>query len=137
LLYARSGAQRSAFDGAAAAELTAESALELHHAAEAEQGGDLVLAFERAEHAGEVARGGDLRACAAAERLATGVAAEVVVPVAAGGLGDELELAGAGVQLDHRVAHAGEIELLAVGATGVEVVERLGPGVYVERTAVA
>jgi hypothetical protein len=48
--------ERSALDDPAADEF----AVELDHAAEAEQGGDVVLAFEGAEHAGEVAGGGDL-----------------------------------------------------------------------------
>jgi hypothetical protein len=85
-----------------------------------------VLAFERAEHAGEVARGGDLGADAAAERLAACVAAEVVVPVAVGGLGDELELAGAGSSSITRFAQVDAVDLLPVAAAGVEVVERLG-----------
>ncbi len=44
--------------------------------------GDVVVALERAEHAGEVAGGGDLGAQASAEGLAACVAAEVVVAAA-------------------------------------------------------
>src|SRR6266508_6127976 len=119
----RRGETASAFD--AAGESAAEFAVELDRAAEAKQGWDLLLAFEGAEHAGEVAGGSDLRAYAAAERLAACLATEVVVAVAAGWLGDEFELAGAGVELDHRVAQVQAVELLSVGAAGVEVVERL------------
>jgi hypothetical protein len=65
-LVGGAGGAPSALDDAAADEL----AVELDHAAETEEGGDLVLAFEGAEHAGEVAGRGDLGAYAAAERLA-------------------------------------------------------------------
>jgi hypothetical protein len=67
----------SALDAAAAAELVAEAAFEIHEAAEAEQPLDVLLAVEGAEHAGEVVSRCDLRAQASAERLAVGAAAEV------------------------------------------------------------
>ena len=103
----------------------AEFAVELDQAAEAEQCGDVVLALECAEHAGEVAGGGDLRAKALAEGLAACVAAEVVVAARADRLGDELQLAGAGVQLDHRAGQVAEVERLVRRAAGVEIVECL------------
>jgi hypothetical protein len=86
--------------GASAAEI----ALELDQAAEAEEGLDLVLAAESAEHAGEVSWRGDLRAEAAAKGLSACVPAEVVVAARAGRLRHESELAGAGLQVDHRIA---------------------------------
>ena len=62
---------------------------------------------------------------AAAERFAVGAAAEVVVAARAGRLRRELELASARLQLDKRLLEVAEVECLAVGAAGVQVVERL------------
>ena len=54
---------------------------------------NVFLAPERAEHASEVARGGDGGAKSAADRLPDGCAAEVLVTAGAFGEGDDLHLA--------------------------------------------
>jgi integrase/recombinase XerC len=108
----------------AATELAVEAALEVHQAAEAEESFDVLIAVEGAEHAGEIVGGGDLRAEAAAERLAVGTAPQVVVATRAGRFGHELELAGASLELDHRPGRVGEVERFAIDA-GVEIRERL------------
>jgi hypothetical protein len=76
LLYVRGHRTVSALD--TAAELTAELALEVHEAAEAEESVDVLVAVEGAEHAGEVVGGGDPGAEAVSERFAGGAAAQVV-----------------------------------------------------------
>ena len=102
-----------------------EAVLEVHQAAEAEQSLDVLVAAEGTEHAGEVVGGGDLGAEAAAERLTIGAAAEVVVTTRPGWLGNELELAGACLELDDLPGQVAQVVRIAFGAMGVEVAERL------------
>jgi hypothetical protein len=84
---------------------------------------------EGAEHAGEVAWGGGLGADALSERLAAGVAAQVVVATGTRRLGDELQLARSGAQRHHGLVKGAEVESFAVAALGLEVVEPvLEPG---------
>ena len=75
----REGRRRPRLDVDAPVELEAalgdELSLELDQAAEAEQSLDVLFAIERAEHAGEVVRRGDLGAEAAAKWLALCAAA--------------------------------------------------------------
>jgi hypothetical protein len=79
------------------------------------------------EHPRKVADRGNPRAKGFADRFAGGGAAEVVVAAAgARRLGDDLQLAGFGLQLEHGLPGqiAVEPRPLAVGKAGVEVVER-------------
>src|SRR3954463_9513780 len=116
---------RLAFAGPAAVAF----AFELDQAAEAEQGRELFGLFEGAEHAGEIAGGGDLRADTLAEWFAAGVAAQVVVAARAGRLRDELQLARARAQCHHGLVERFEVEAFAVTPSGLEVVEAvLQPG---------
>jgi len=58
-----------------------------------------------------------------------GGAARVVEPARAGRLGHELEVTGARLELNHRSGQVVQVERRAVGAVGVEIVERgLQPG---------
>ena len=86
----------------------------------------VLFAAEGGEHARVVVERGDRGAEAAAERLASRAAAEVVVAARAGRLGDDLQLARVRLQLEHRLAAevALERERLAVWAARVQLVER-------------
>ena len=67
----------------------------------------VLLAAEGGEHARVVVERGDRGAEAAAERFAAGAAAQVVVAARPGRLGDDLQLARVGLQLEHRLARRG------------------------------
>src|SRR3954464_206357 len=97
---------RLAFAGPAAVAF----AFELDQAAEAEQGRELFGLFEGAEHAREIARGGDLRADTLAERLTAGMAAQVVVTAGAGRLRDKAQITGARSQRHHGLVVRVEVE---------------------------
>lgn len=86
----------------------------------------VALAAEGGEHAGVIAEGGDGGADAAAEWFVAGVSAEVVVAAGAGRLGNDLELAGITLELEHRRPAKISFEngRLAVGTTSVQVIER-------------
>jgi hypothetical protein len=111
----------SELDAAAATKLSGELALEVHEAAEAEEASGVLLAAESAQHSGEVVDGGDLWAESASEWFAVCAAAQVVVAARACRFGDELELAGARLELHDRPLEAAEVEPLAVGTAGIEV----------------
>ena len=80
----RTSLRRSALDAAAATEVAAEAAFEIPEATEAEESVDVLVAVEGAEHSGEVVGRSDLGAEAAAEWLAAGATAEIVVAACAG-----------------------------------------------------
>src|SRR3954454_14663647 len=110
-------AARLAFVGPAAGAL----AFELDQAAEAEQGRELFGLLEGAQHAGEVAGGGDLRSDTLAEGFAAGVSAQGVGAAHAGRLRDELQLARPGEQRDHGLVERVDIEAFAVAPSGLDV----------------
>src|SRR5579884_1838513 len=75
--------------------------LELDQAPKAEQSLDVLFAIERAEHASQIVRRGNLRSEAVAKWLALCAPAQVVVTARPRWLGDELELAGARFELNY------------------------------------
>ena len=82
-----------------------------------------LLPPDRAEHAGEIARGGDGGTKSAADRLPDGCAAEVLVTAGAFGEGNDLHLAVVGFELHHRFdleVCALELRLAAVCSPGVD-----------------
>ncbi len=85
---------------------------------------EVLLAAEGGAHAGEVADRSDLGAQAASERLTGGGAAQIVVATASAfWLGDDLELADAGLELENRAAREAlfEREVGPLGMASVEV----------------
>jgi hypothetical protein len=96
LLYARPEGRPPRRLLAFAAPAAVAVAFEFDQAAKAEQGWELFGLFEGAEHAGEIAGGGDLGADALPEGFAARVATEVVVAAGPGRLRHELQLTRAG-----------------------------------------
>src|SRR5919201_4351100 len=85
----------------------ADAPVELDQALQRQERLTVVLAAQRGEHAGVVVERGDRGAQAAPERLKAGPATKVLVAAGAGRLGHDLELAGIGLQLEHRLAGEG------------------------------
>jgi hypothetical protein len=99
-----------------------EAVLELGQDAELAERFEVLLAAEGGAHAGQIADRGDLGAQAATERLAGGASQVVVATAGAFRGGNDLQLAGAGLELEYRAV--GQVpferELASVGMAGVE-----------------
>ena len=112
----------SAFDSAG------EASVDLGEVSELVEDGLVLFAAECGDHACEVTDGRDLWAEPLADRFSRRRASEVVVaPARARRLGDDLEFARGGVQVDERLVLDRRFvdgECLAVGALGAELFER-------------